>query len=531
MTADMVLINGQIVSMDEKDNEYKCIAIKNGRIVGLAHSDEMQAFMDSKTTVIDLQGKTVLPGFIDAHQHIVSFGFNLLFVDCNKLSIREVVQSIEERASTAKPNEWIIGFGFDEAKYEEKRLPNASDFAHIQNPVYITRFCLHAAVINQTVLSLAGIDADTQVPSDSEIEKDTAGHVTGVLREKAMDLVKKVLPPFTKDQIREAIALANQHYLSEGITSVHEAGMSFYTGSIDEFRALQEMSMDGSLNVRVYGMILDTFFEEAKAMRLMTGFGNDMLKIGAIKIFSDGALSGQTAAMSEDYVYPAGTRGMFMYSAAELEEKVLNAHKEGYHIAIHAIGDAAIEQVITAYEKALENYPRSDHRHRIEHCGVTTPNLIQRIKQLGLIPVPHPGIVHVAGDVYKKVLKPHVLESLYSVKTFIDEGLNPAGSSDCPVTPSSPLWGIYAAMTRKTAGGDVILPEQKITLYEGLQMYTKNAAYASFSEEEKGTLEVGKFGDLVVLPAKFMDFSAEEVQHTSVEMTIISGKVLYQRMA
>jgi predicted amidohydrolase YtcJ len=528
MKADLALINGQIISMDTQKNEYEGVAIKNGRIICMGSTQEIHGVIGEDTEIVDLNGKTVLPGFIDAHQHMLYLGFNLSYVNCNKESIDDLVNAIKERASVSNPTDWIIGIGFNEVKFKEKRLPRAEDFADIPNPIFIMRYCLHTAVVNQVSLSLAGINQTTLEPMGGEIIKDRHGTVTGVLREKAVELVKKVMPSYTRQEMKKALTLANNHYVSEGITAVHEAGMGFFTDSMDEFRVFQEMTFDESIQVRIYGMVLDKFFPIFKEAGLLMGFGNAKLKIGPMKMFSDGTLNGRTASVTEAYLDPAGTRGMMVLTKEELEEKVLQAHKEGYQISIHAIGDHAINQVITAYEKALTQYPRNDHRHRIEHCSVTTPLIIQRMKNLDLIPVLQPGILHIAGDVYRKVLKPHVLKGVYPIKTFFQEGICVAGSSDAPVVPSSPMFGMYVAMTRQTGENETIVPEQQISLYQAIKMYTVNAAFASFSEKDQGTLETGKLGDLVVLPQNFMSFSPEEVRDVKVEMTVIGGKVVFE---
>src|SRR5699024_4192977 len=271
------------------------------------------------------------------------------------------------------------------------------------------------------------------------------------LREGAMDLVRKIIPPYNIAQIKKAIKLASNHYIKEGITGVHEAGMGFFTDSLEEFTALKEMSANNDIDVRIYGMILEKFWDQLQEQNLLTDVENDFFKIGSIKLFSDGALSSQTAAVMNDYVEPAGTKGLFKYEKEELEAKVLRAHKAGKQLAIHAIGDAAVDVVTGAYEKAIAAYPREDHRHRIEHCGIVNEQLLDRIEKANVIPVPHPGIVFVAGDVYKKVLAPEVLIGLYNTKTFIERGLQPAFSSDNPVVPSAPLYNIYAAITRETS--------------------------------------------------------------------------------
>lgn len=531
MSANLILKNGNIYSMDNERNVYEAVAIKEDKIVKVGNWDEINCMVDNETKILDLKGKTVVPGFIDAHQHIISFGFNLLNVNCNKQSIKEIVQAVEEKASTLRnEEEWIIGFGFDETKLIEGRAPHKDDFAHINHPIFLTRFCLHTAVVNDKALALAGINERTIISSDGEICADHRG-LTGVLREKAMDLVKNVIPPYSKEQIKKAIRIASEHYIKEGITGVHEAGIGFYTDSLDEYYALSEMSKEGLLEIRIYGMILEKFWNHMKHLNLLNGTNSEFFTLGSIKLFSDGTLSGQTAAMKEEYVRPAGTRGMFMYPREELESKIVRAHKEGYQVAIHAIGDAAIELVIDIYEKSLSEFPRENHRHRIEHCGVVNSDILDRMANNALIPVPHPGIVFVAGDIYKDVLKPQVLKGLYNIKSFIQKGLQPAFSSDSPVLPSSPLFGIHAAVSRKTSSGQVIIPEQAISIYEAIEMYTRNAAYASFSEEFQGTIEIGKYADMVILPEGFMHFNPDEIQNASVEMTIIGGKVKYERVS
>lgn len=529
MYADVVMFNGRIVSMDDKKSEYEALAAKNGRIIGLGAKKDIDDWIGDPTVSIDLEGKTVLPGFIDAHQHMVNFGFYLSQVNCDVDSIGELVDAVKEKAATLNKDDWVIGIGFNENRFREKRFPNAADFAGIPNPVYILRNCLHTAVVNQTTLQLAGINAYTPDVAGGEIVRDSRSRPTGILKEKAADIVKHILPPFTLEEIKEAITSADREYTKLGITGVHEAGMGFFTNSMNEFRAFQEMSLDRSLNVRVYGMILDSFFEHAKELKLITGFGNDKLKIGSIKMFSDGTLNGRTAFVSEEYRDPAGEHGSMVISTEELEKKVLEYHREGFQVAIHAIGDRAILQVIAAYEKALKAFPRANHRHRIEHTTVTTPEIIERIAELELIPVPQPTFLNAAGDVYKSVLQPKVADRLKPLKTFVERGIKAAGSSDCPVVTSSPLFGIYCAMTRETKSHSVLSPNERLSLEEALQLYTVNAAYAAFAEHEQGTLEIGKFADAVVLPEGFLSFSAEQVRDTTVELTMIGGEIVYSK--
>ncbi|MEC5423268.1 amidohydrolase [Virgibacillus sp. C22-A2] len=528
MGADLVLENGHIVTLDDEMREHQAIAMKNGRILELDTS-KIPSLISDETKVIDLDGKTVLPGFIDAHQHMIQFGYKLLCVDCNLESISDVVSAIENKAKSAEPDEWIIGLGFNEANFKENRMLHREDFTHIENPVMITRYCYHAAVVNQKALIVSEINESTVNPEGGEIVKDNFNRLTGELREKALDIVKASIPPLTDREIEEAIFSANNFYLTQGITAVHEAGMGHLTGELKEFRLFQKLSLNGSLDIRVYGMVLDQFFNEVADAKLVTGFGNQKLRLGSIKFFSDGTISGQTASISENYSGSDSNRGMMMMPNSELKERIIAAHKEGFQVAVHAIGDKAIELVLIAYEEALELYPRKDHRHRIEHCGIVTPEIIKRMKKLHVIPVPQPAFIYLNGDVYMDVLPDKLKNLLYPAKTFIEEGLKPAGSSDCPVITSSVLLGISSAMSRATRNGNIVSSSEQVTLVEAIEMYTKNAAYAAFEENEVGTIEIGKRGDLTILPPNFMTFSAEEVRETNVEMTVIEGDIKFTR--
>lgn len=528
MYADTVIQNGTIVTMDEAKSIHKAIAIKNGYIIALGSKRCMEPLIGAETQILDLEGKTAVPGLIDAHQHLYSTGFNLRAVDCNVSSIREMKEKIKKRAENSSPGEWIFGWGYDESKFEEKRSPTKADFEQMDHPVFITRYCLHTAVVNDAALKAAGL-MNAEGLTNNNLSANTAGELTGVLYENAMELVKSKMPPYTDRQLKDAVLLAQEHYLKHGITSIHEAGMGFFTQSLNEFRVLQNLAAREDLKIRVYAMILDKFFSEASGMKLTSGFGNNRLKIGPIKMFADGTISGKSAAVSLPYRDSSGSEGGLSHSRQDLEAKVLESHREGYSIAIHAIGDAAVTQVLDAYEKAFELFPREDCRHRIEHASITNEALLTRMRKLGVIPVPQPTLVHLAGDVYVDHLAPDLLSYVFANQSFFDYGLKPAGSSDSPITPCSPLLGMYAAVSRKTVNGNVFLPNEKVSLYEALQMYTVNAAYASFDEDLKGTLEIGKLGDLTVLPNGFLNFSAEQVKNAEIEMTIIGGKKVYQK--
>ncbi|GKU82175.1 amidohydrolase [Niallia sp. NCCP-28] len=523
--AEWIYYNGEIISMDKKNTIYEAIAIKKERIIAIGKFAELKKWSDSNTKFVDLEEKTVLPGLIDAHQHLFHSGFNLLYIHCSHPSIKEMVEEIHMKSKELEPDEWIIGWGYDEANFQEKRHPETTDFKDIKNPIYISRYCEHTAVVNKTVLQLMKLTKETTV-KNGEIVRNDDGEAIGVLKEEAMQLAKQVIPAYTKEQMKEAIKLAINENLSKGITSVHDAGLGFFSGSFEqEYMVLKEMAENKELSIRIYGMVLEKFFQKAiKKQKEKNGY----FRIGAMKLFADGTISGKTAAISIDYNETVQS-GMLLYTEAELTEKVMAAHKLGYQIAIHAIGDRAVEQVIQAYDKALQTYPRSNHRHRIEHSMITNKALLKKMKALEIIPILQPALVYQAGDVYQENLDSTLSSQVFAAKKMMDHHLSPAGSSDAPITPGSPFFAIYAAMSRKTKRGKVLAPENKITLDQALKMYTINAARASFDEANKGTLEVGKLGDMTIVPKGFMHFEENKIKDTKVLMTVIGGEIMYKR--
>lgn len=528
MKADMILKNGVIASMDEEKNYYECLAVSNGLIIAAGKENDMENYMDSQTEIIDLAGKVVVPGLIDAHQHIFKTGLNLNRVNCKTTSIKEMVERCKQYSEEINDDsQWIIGWGYDESLYQENRHPVASDFEGINNPIYINHYSGHSAVANYKALELAGVTTDTEVDY-GHVELDSNGKPDGRLIEHASDLVSECIPSTTEKQLRQALKTANDKYIQYGITSVHEAGMGLNTGSLDEFKLIQEAKKNDELKIRIYAMVMDEFYDDIETVNLASGFGNNDLKIGSIKVFADGTLSLETAAVTKPYKNSNGY-GKKVHTIEDLQKFIYKAHKQGYQIACHAIGDDAVKDVLDAYEIALNDYPDDKRRHRIEHVSISDRSLLQRMKKLNIIPVPQPVFLYFAGDVYLENLHDSLADKIISTKTFLNEGLFPAGSSDSPVQDPSPFLGIYAAMSRKTIKGNIISEEEKISLYEALKLYTINAAKASCEEDIKGTIEEGKLADLTVLPEDFLNYSAAEVKDSEVEITIIDGEVVYRK--
>lgn len=519
---DTIYYNGEINTFDENDHVYEAVAIKEGKILAVGDNNSVKALKSERTKLIDLHNKTVLPGFIDAHLHLFSLGFNLSYVDCKLGSIEEVKVAIKEHAKTLKTEEeWIIGWGFDESNYIEGRKLNKHDFSDIKNPVYITRYCLHEAVINEAAIQQIRITNSTSVKGGI-IERSTDGEPTGLLKEKAMDLVVEKLPPYSTENMKKAIQLANNYLLQKGITSVHDAGLGFLVDPFKEFEVLREMSEDQSVQIKMYVMVLAEYYQEfyEKYQYMQT----EKLKIGSLKLFADGTLGGQTAALFDPYLKKE-ENGLLLYTDQELKERIKIAYDLNRQVAVHAIGDRAIDQVLRMYESLNEEYPEQETRPRIEHTTVSNDAIRERMRKVNAIPVPQPTLIYHAGDSYH--LEKERLNNIFAVKSFMEQGLRPAGSSDSPVTDCDPLIGIYAAMSRETINGKFIGEKENIRLKDAIKMYTIHAAYAAFEEDIKGSIEVNKDADFVILPEGFMNYSSEQVREAKVEKIIINGEIVF----
>ncbi|MFQ6125188.1 MAG: amidohydrolase [Candidatus Heimdallarchaeota archaeon] len=531
----LVLTHGNVITMDEKKPKAQAVLVVGDKIYKVGSDAEIKRLIDEDTEEIDLEGKTVVPGFVDCHAHPMSFGQALMAVNCRTPpvnSIKEMAHKIMEAAEEKVEGEWIIGRGYDDFKLAEKRHPNRWDLDKVapNNPVVITRMCGHVIVVNSLALELAGISKDITDPDGGQIDRDPeTNEPTGVLRGNAEDLIWKVMSPPDIEQLRIGLNLAAKQFLARGVTSVTDAGVE----RSEVVKAYQAAIWEDNLPLRVNLMMSISLLGELTTLGLQTGFGDDRLQIGAIKIVADGSTTGRTAAVTEPYIDAPENTGIMYISQDKLNEQVLAAHRAGFQVGVHAIGDRAISAVLDAFEIALQKVPRADHRHRIEHCGITNPTIISRLKKLGVIPVPQPIFLYGEGESYRAGLGEGRVKWAYPLKMFIENGITPAMSSDCPATSGieliSPLLGIYVAVTRKTDVNREIGPEQKISVEAALKSYTLNSAYATFTEGVKGSITPGKLADFAVLSDDPCTAKEDEIKDISVEMTIVGGKIVYKK--
>ncbi|MEM3464821.1 MAG: amidohydrolase [Candidatus Bathyarchaeia archaeon] len=518
--ATLAILNANVLTFNLRKPRAEALAIYGGEIVAVGSNEEICRYIGAKTRVIDAGGKTVVPGFVDCHVHMSSFGHFLQTLDLrNAGSISELQQKLREFVLKNPERSWILGGRWDHERFVERRYPTRwdLDLAVDDKPVFLVRVCGHVGVANSKALELAGITGETRVEGGKIDLDEASGEPNGVLRENALELVWRAIPKPSLDELEKTCLLACVKAVGAGLTCVH-----WILGSMDEFRVLQKLSLEGRLPLRVYLGFPVEFLDELVCLGLSTGFGNEMLKVGFVKILADGSLGGHTAALKEPYLDKPEARGMMLYAQRELNRLVLKAHKAGLQLAVHAIGDFAVDCVLKAFENALKRFPREGHRHRIEHCSVLNPSLIGRMKRLGLVASVQPHFV-VSDFWVAKRLGAERARWVYPFKTLIKEGIVVASGSDCPVESINPLLGVWAAVNRE---GFV---EERLSPEEVLRTYTVNAAYASFDEDKRGTIEVGKLADLTILSDDPLKVSPEAIKNIVVEMTIVDGKVVYER--
>jgi predicted amidohydrolase YtcJ len=531
MTGDLLLYNGKILTMDNANPEVSAVAIRDGRVVAVGTDARARAEMGQVAQAIDLRGRTATPGFIDAHAHPMSVGAALADLDLStppNHAITDLVALVARETKQLSKGKWIVGRGYDQARLADNRHPTRHDLDAVapDHPVLLIRVCHHIAVANSRALALAGINPDTPNPPGGLIDRDEHGAATGVVRESAHQLLRDAIGAPTEQSIVESLLLAGTIFREHGITSATEAGIA----KPEELRVYQRLRRDGQLPFRAnLMMMIDETLGPMEKLGLQTGFGDDWLRIGPAKLFSDGSIGGRTARMREPYVDEPANVGLWMMETEHLKEMVLRAHRAGFQIGIHAIGDAAIDLVLDAYEAAQVAFPRSDPRHRIEHCSIVDEATIQRIARLGVIPIPGTTFLRYTRDSYLQNLGSERIRYAYALATFARYGIIAAASSDAPVVPASPMLGIQTMVTRKDAAGQPVWDEERISLTEALRTYTANGAYASFEENIKGTLAPGFLGDVAVFETDLHQVSPDDLIQVKVDLTIQEGEIVYAR--
>ncbi len=524
MEADLVLSDCNVLTMNPSQPHAEAIAIKEDRIVKVGTKEEISRWVGKNTKVIELKEETVVPGLIDTHLHIADFGRFLTWLDLKGVkSIKETQMIIKKRAQKTPQGKWILGQGWNQASFNEKRYPNIQDLdeAALDHPVIIYHQSGCMCAVNSKALELAGVTKETNTPSGGTIEHDPeTGDPTGVLRENAMNLIWRVIPEPDEEEVLDATRLACEKIGEAGVTSVH-----WIVSSWNEIQIIQRLRAENKLPLRVYIIFPADILDQITSLRSRKDLNDDWVRIGGVKIFADGSLAARTASLKEPYSDDLATKGTLLYTPKEINALVAKLHKANFRLVIHAMGDQAIAMIVSTLEKTLKELPKKNHRYRIEHASVLNKELIQRIKKLGVIIAVQPCTVISEFSAWSATDRLGLKRArwLYPLKTLIQEGIWVSGGSDCPMEHISPFSGIQAAVTRK------FFPEEQITVDDALRMYTVNAAYASFDENIKGSIEEGKLADLTVISSDPRTIPPNQIENIKVKMTILGGKIVYPK--
>ena len=535
-TADLVLHGGRIWT-GYGNPVAEAIAILGNKVLASGSNADIKASIGPDTKVVDLAGRFAMPGLNDAHLHLISTGLLRSKVDARPdvaPTRAALLSALQARAAQTPKGEWVTARGFDQTRYPDGLMPTARelDAALPDHPVTVTRACGHVTVANSLALARAGIDINTPDPEGGLIGREN-GELTGWLAENAQNLVYEVQPTPSLAEIIDAIEAGGRHLLQFGITSCMDAAVGQVDG-MSEIVAYQQAERDGRLPVRVWATLLgdpgSSIVEKCHAAGLVTGHGTDMFRIGGVKIFTDGSAGGRTAWMRQPYAGEPENFGIRMLPDAQLFELVDRYVALGYTLACHGIGDAAIDQLVRAYERVRAAHPEHQHRHRIEHCGYVDDALNQRMLEAGVLPAPQQAFVYFFGDAYVSVLGPERGLNSYPIATWDRLGMRPSTGSDSPVCSPDPFPDLYAMLTRKTHKGTVMNASEILTPEQALRAYTEYGAYSQGAETVKGRLEPGMLADIAVFSNDLLTAEPETIlRQTHCEMTVLDGRIVYEK--
>lgn len=529
VTADLVLFNGRVFTVEKSLPWAEAIAVRDGKFIAVGTNAEVKKLIGKDTQTLDLQGKLVLPGFNDAHLHFASGGLYLLGIDLRPArDEKEFVSILKEYIKKLPKGEWVTGGNWDHENWPSKKHPGKEliDAITPDRPVLLQRLDGHMALANSLALKLAGINRGTPNPQGGEIVKDKkTGEPSGILRDNACDLVNAVIPPLTRARREQAIRTAIRHAQELGVTSIQD------NSSREDLEIYQELLAKGELGVRVNAWRDSSCIADFSRIGIGAAFGGPFLRLGVIKIFVDGSMGAGTALFFEPYADDPQTCGLPIYKENELNALVLAVDKAGLQIAAHAIGDKANAWILNALAQArLENGVR-DSRHRVEHAQVVRPEDIARFRELAVIASIQPS--HCIDDMrWAEKRIGSRINNAYRFASFLKSGVHLAFGTDWDVEPLDPRLGIYAAVSRELPAGGPAggwHPDEKLSLAEAIEIYTLGSAYAEFQEKMKGSIVPGKWADLAVMEKNLFEIPKKDILKTAVAMTILAGKIIYKK--
>ncbi len=528
---DAVFFNGTIRTLTSETPVAEAIAVAGGLITSVGSNVEMRSLAGPHTTLYDLGGRTVLPGFIDAHAHFYGYAKNLSRIDLvGTGSLEEVLELVSARVEDVPEGEWITGRGWDQNDWAESVYPDrrALDRAAPHHPVYVIRVCGHAAVANSEALRIAGISRETVDPPGGRILRDKNGDPNGVLIDEAKKLVSDIIPSPTREEKKRLIKRAAHECCAAGLVGIHDMGVDA------EMVSLYKELLDGDelpLRLTTYYIYEEPDLDSLLAAGPMVGYAGDHLSVVGVKFYIDGSLGARSAALLADYSDDPGNDGILVIDPVDLGRRVTACHRSGFQVAVHAIGDRGNRLVLDIYEKVLSQHPAPDRRHRVEHAQIVSPEDIPRFAALGVIPSMQ--FTHCTSDMdwVDERLGGDRLAGAYAWRSLIETGCRIPGGSDFPVESINPLLGIYAAVTRQDLKGRPEggwMPAERLTIDEAIRAFTIDAAYAAHEEDRKGSLAPGKVADFVVLSEDLLTVLPRDIPGITVLATVIGGKIVYR---
>lgn len=541
MKIDSIFVNGRIRTLDADHPTAKSVGVHNGRIVGF--DDDLRGLQVERK--VDLAGSPVLPGFNDAHNHLTMTGMRLSCVSLRPDrigSLDQLYAAVRKEAATLPGGAWVRGAGYDQNFLEGHPDADALDAVSAGHPVMLEHVSGHMMTVNSAAFERAGYSDRAAVPDfdGGAVGRTDDGRANGLLQERAMSFMYEQVRPIALDDVQRNLRLASDQAVRYGLTSITEPGIGDYSlvgNSPVDFHSYQVAVESGALLPRITLMPLNTTLHDVEGFRDMswfgldlgvrTGFGDDRLRMGPVKIVSDGSFIGRSAAMHRCYHGEPDNHGVLQYDPKHLHEMIIGAHDAGWTVATHAVGDAAIDHVLDAVEEAQRQSPRPDVRHRIEHFAYTTGEQVRRAASLGIIGVPQGSFISDFGDGLMDAVDSGTSGHIFRMKSLLNAGMVLPGSTDAPVSEANPLVSIHNMVNRRTASGRVLGPQEKLSVAEAVRAYTYGSAYAVGDESEKGTLRVGQLADMVVLSEDVFDIDVETIRDVTVGATVIGGDVVY----
>ena len=532
--AELLVRGATVITMDDPVKAEKLdFAVNGGRFLAVGPAGELDGLKGPETKVVDGQGGVVMPGLIDSHNHMVTFGRQLQDVEVSQDAVSDMdglCRAVAQRAAQTPAGQWVRAWGYQERFLAENLAPTRDflDKAAPDHPVYVTRACGHVMAVNSRALELAGITEDTPDPEGGELGRDENGRLNGLLKELgAMNMVNRLLPVADATGCAAQLEAASRVYASQGLTTVCEAGAG-WTGNPQEVPGFQLACREGRLLQRVCLGVMEASYNLLPGnggLGLASRFGGDKLWLGPAKFVADGGLGARTAAMNSPYE-GSDYLGVMCEEAGDLAERMGQVHDAGWQISIHAIGDRTMDMVLDCFSRILKKNPRP-HRHRIEHASVCPAEQVKRVAELGLSIVVQPAFLYYQADSYVANLGMARTADIKPVRSLLEAGITVAGSSDRPVTEGNPWTGIWAALNRTTLGGVKIAPGQEVDRIQALKMWTRAGSWVNLAEDRIGSITPGKLADFIVIDRNPLDCPLADVAGTKVLKTYLGGKKVF----